>query len=89
MARRRNKAGRGFLGVAIATIVIALIVGKVLDRVGVTTAIVIFVLVIAGPIWYKHAQRQKRIQYLLDKYGDEQIVNRILHRQFWQGQTAQ
>jgi len=89
MARRGSKLEGAFLGIVIVIAGIAWIVGKVLDSVRVATPIIIFVVIIAGVVWYKHAQRQKRIQYLLDKYGDEQIVNQILRRHFWQGQTAE
>jgi hypothetical protein len=89
MARGRSKSGNALLGIVVVIAVILWIIGRVLDSVGVVTPIVIFVLIIAGVVWYKHAQRQKRILYLLDKYGDEQIVNHILQQHFWQGQTAE
>jgi hypothetical protein len=33
--------------------------------------------------------RKKRRGYLLDKYGDEDLVNNLMDRKFWQGQTAE
>jgi hypothetical protein len=39
--------------------------------------------------FFKYAQRQKRLQYLRLKYGDESVVQRIMRRTFWEGQTAE
>jgi hypothetical protein len=89
MARRKSKLNDAFLGIAIVIAGIAWAVGKVLDMVGVATPIVIIALVIVAFVWFKYAQRKKRIEYLLDKYGDEDIVNRIMQGHYWEGQTAQ
>jgi hypothetical protein len=78
-----------FLGIVIVIAGIAWIISKILDAVGPVTPIVFIVIIIAVAMWLKHAQKQKRIQYLFDKYGDEQIVQRIMNRKFWEGQTAQ
>jgi hypothetical protein len=51
--------------------------------------LIVLVILIAGVVWFSYYRRQKRIKYLMDKYGDEAIVQRILGGNFWQGQTAQ
>lgn len=90
MARRKNSTVEGALiGVLIVFGGIFWISSKVLDEVGPVVPIVAVVAGIAGIIWYKHAQRQKRIQYLLTKYGDPLLVDRIMRRELWQGQSAQ
>lgn len=88
MARRKNRLDNATVGVLIVIAGIGWAISKVLDTVGMIMPLVIIVLAIAAVIWFKHARRQKRIEYLLDKYGNEEIVQRIMLRHFWQGQTA-
>jgi hypothetical protein len=33
--------------------------------------------------------RKKRRQYLFDKYGNNELVDDLMDRRFWQGQTAE
>jgi hypothetical protein len=35
------------------------------------------------------AARQKRLQYLLAKYGNQEIVHRIMNKTIWVGQTCE
>ncbi len=37
----------------------------------------------------KAKARKKRIAFLLEKYGDQQIVDAIMRRMFWQGQSQE
>jgi hypothetical protein len=39
-------------------------------------------------VWANIARRKARIAYLMGKYGDPIIVDRIMRHNFWQGQTA-
>jgi len=89
MTRRVKRAEIRLLSFVI---VIALIVGatsKILDATGIITPVVIVSVIFIGVVWYKHSQRQKRIAYLLGKYGNERVVELILQRRFWQGQTSE
>jgi hypothetical protein len=90
MARRKNsKLESAFISLAVVIGGIGWIIGKVLDTVGAVFPIVVIGLIIAGVVWFKHSQKQKRIEHLLDKYGDEAVVDRIMRRIPWQGETAQ
>jgi hypothetical protein len=90
MARRKsNKLQSAFIGLAILVGGIVWIISKVLDSVGLVISIVAVSLVIVAVIWFRYSQKQKRIEYLLDKYRDEEAVDRIMRRILWQGETAQ
>lgn len=60
-----------------------------MDTVGPVLPVVAIALVIVGVVWFKYSQKQKRLEYLRDKYGDEATVDRIMRRILWQGETAQ
>lgn len=64
-------------------------ISKAMDTVGPVVPVIAIVVVIVAVVGYKRWQRQKRIEYLLDKYGDEAAVDRIMRRILWQGETAQ
>lgn len=42
-----------------------------------------------GIVWYKSAQAKARRAALLVKYGDPEIVDRIMKGKYWQGQTVE
>lgn len=50
---------------------------------GILAALVIFV------VWIWSARKKQRRAELMDKYGDENLVNDLMNRVFWQGQTAE
>ncbi|NWB49229.1 DUF2845 domain-containing protein [Pseudomonas gingeri] len=51
--------------------------------------IIIGVAVICGWwLWANHLEKKRREQ-LLQKYGDPEVVDRIMRRMFWQGQTPE
>lgn len=52
----------------------------------------LWVLLLLSPalyFWYKHNKQQQRLQYLRSKYQNEALVQRILQRNYWQGQTGE
>jgi hypothetical protein len=49
--------------------------------------IIVFVGLVFLVIRSQEKARQRRLEYLRNKYKDEAIVQRILARQYWQGQT--
>ena len=52
--------------------------------------LVIIVVLIAGVnAWMKSEARKRRRATLLAKYGDPDIVEKIMSRSFWQGQTEE
>ncbi|MFC7299887.1 MULTISPECIES: hypothetical protein [Oxalobacteraceae] len=49
--------------------------------------IVIFGLIVAASLWYSSHKKKVRRQRLMTKYGDADLVDRIMDGLFWQGQT--
>lgn len=88
MARRKSNF-EALAGVVVVLAFVVWLARKMSDSVGFGTPIAILVFLVAGFAWLKYNQKQKRIAYLRDKYGDEAIVQRILERIPWQGQTAE
>ena len=89
MSRRSSKADGALLMLAIVVGLPVYIATKVFQTVGVVVPIVIVVAVIVITLFVKYAQKQQRLAYLRTKYGDEKIVQRILQRSFWTGQTEE
>lgn len=89
MARR--SAGKEFagLGVLAAIGLVLITVSKVVDSIGLTTVLVAAILFIVGMVWLKIAKRAKRLAYLRGKYGDESVVQHIMSKTLWQGETAE
>ncbi len=51
---------------------------------------VFWIIVIIGVISFINYKRQQaRRAQLMEKYGDEKIVDMIMKKQFWQGQTTE
>jgi hypothetical protein len=63
------------------------LLGKAADTVGSTVVIIGVAALIAAVIVLKARARAARRASLLLKYGDPSIVDAILQRKFWQGQT--
>jgi hypothetical protein len=89
MARRN--AGKEFVGLGVLIVIgaVVLTVSKVVDSIGFTTVVVAAILVIVGMVWLKFAKRAKRLAYLRGKYGDESVVQHIMSKTLWQGETAE
>lgn len=89
MARRKNASVGVFIGATVIICVLG-IARTAADAAGSAILVAaIALLILAGVIWLKRMRRQKRIESLLDKYGNELVVERIMSRNFWEGQTAQ
>ena len=89
MARRNAGKEFGGLGLLIVIGAVVFAVSKVVDSIGFTTAVVAAILVIVGMVWLKIANRAKRLAYLRGKYGDESVVQHIMSKTLWQGETAE
>jgi hypothetical protein len=89
MARRNS--GKEFAGLGVLIVIGAVVfaVSKAVDSIGFTTTVVAAILVIVGMVWFKIAKRAKRLAYLRGKYGDESIVQHIMSKTLWQGETAE
>ena len=51
--------------------------------------ITIFVLALVAWFLISSHNTKKRREALLKKYGDAEVVNRIMQKMFWQGQTQE
>ncbi|HVZ83973.1 MAG TPA: hypothetical protein VG893_09900 [Terracidiphilus sp.] len=89
MPRRRTKGQNALIGIIVILGIIVLGISRLVESIGIGTFVLIIATGIFLMIWIKHSRRQARIQQLQDKYGDPHVVDLILHRHFWQGQTAE
>ena len=89
MARRGAKLEIKLWGLLLIVVLIGWVIATALDSVGTGNAVAFLIICICGIVLWKVVQRQRRLEYLRDKYGDEEIVQRIMNRRFWQGQTAE
>jgi hypothetical protein len=76
------------IGILLVVGIPIVLIGKLLDEVGVVISVLIGTAVIVAFIWRRRSRREKRLEYLRGKYGDEATVQRILQRNFWEGQTS-
>lgn len=51
--------------------------------------LILIVLVVAAWVVISNHMAQKRRETLMSKYGDREIVDMIMKRMFWQGQTTE
>lgn len=88
MARRRGKGQDVALGFLLLGGLVLLGISKVVDSFGVVAVVLGCVAVLLAIVSYKARQRAVRLAHLRGKYGNEEIVQAIIHRKFWQGQTS-
>lgn len=48
----------------------------------------VVIAIIALVIWYNAANTRKRREMLMSKYQDRDLVDKLMERSFWQGQTS-
>ena len=89
MARRMNKNESALIAVAIIVGLPIWIISKITDSIGIGAFIACVVVILAAIIWYFIKKRSARIAYLRGKYNDENIVQMIVGRKLWQGQTVE
>lgn len=89
MSRRSSKAEGALLMLAIVVGLPIYVVAKIFETTGMVIPIVAVVAVIAIAAWIHHAKTQQRLAYLRSKYQDEDVVQNILQRRFWTGQTEE
>jgi len=59
------------------------------ESVGWISLVALAIAVIILYLWYKMTQTKKRREVLLRKYQDEKLVEALMNRTFWQGQTTE
>jgi hypothetical protein len=88
MARRQTLDAAGLvLLLAIGGVVTA--ISALTKTVGTSGIFVLCVALIALPCFLIATKRRKRLAYLRAKYSDEQIVQRIMRRSYWDGQSEE
>lgn len=86
MTRRRSSAEAGLIGIAIVIGLPIYLATKVIDVTGWIVPVLVIAAIIIIVIASKAAKRRKRIAELRKKYSED-VVQRILAGQVWQGQT--
>ena len=89
MARRGAKLENKLWGLFLIVVLIGWLIATVLSSVGTGNAVAFLIICVGRVVLWKVVQRQRRLEFLRDKYGDEEVVRRIMNRHFWQGQTAE
>lgn len=62
---------------------------NLINALGVFNCILLIVFFIAFAIWISNKSTSSRRQYLLDKYGNTDVVERVMNGSVWIGQTAE
>ncbi|WP_216850154.1 hypothetical protein [Granulicella sp. L46] len=91
MARRRNqdKALGALLALGLIIGIPLWIIREASDAVGPLAVVAILIGLAVGFLLLRIRARAARRAQLLEKYGDENVVELIMKRSFWQGQTDQ
>lgn len=89
MARRKSKNESALIALAIIVGLPIWAISKITDSIGTGAFITSIIVIVAAIIFYFIGKRAKRLAYLRAKYGDEAIVERIMGRKLWQGQTVE
>lgn len=89
MARWKSKNESALIALAIIVGLPIWIISKITDSIGAGAFAVIIVVILAAFVFYLIQKRAARLAYLRTKYGDEIIVQKIMQRRFWQGQTME
>lgn len=89
MAKRMKKAEASLIALVLIIGVPIYLVSKLVETTGWVIPVVAIIAVVILIIWYQYNKKQKRLAYLREKYKDEEIVQKIYDRCFWQGQTEE
>jgi len=77
------------LGLLLVVGLIGAGIAKIFETLGFVFPLVVCVAVVVAFIWLNLNQRKKHLEYLRNKYGNEDIVQMIVQHKFWQGQTSE
>jgi hypothetical protein len=89
MARRNSKAENAIFGLAVVVGLPAFAALKLFESVGWVLPTMCVVSALALYLWYRGYRKFKRLSCLRQKYGDEDVVQKIYQGFFWQGQTQE
>ncbi len=65
------------------------LVFSLLESIGAPLFFLCLILIAGIIIWFKKKLREERIAELTEKYKDQDVVEKIMNRMFWQGQTEE
>jgi hypothetical protein len=89
VTKRMTKAEASLLGVLLMVGAIVAAAEKIFEAVGYVVPLISFVVIFGAFVWHGRNKRRKRLEYLRSKYPDETVVQRILQRSYWEGQTSE
>lgn len=89
MARRGSKAEGALIIFLLAIGIPIYVVGRIVESIGWIIPIVIVAGAIVAFFAYRQRKTKARLQYLQQKYADDEIVRKILDGYFWRGQTQE
>jgi hypothetical protein len=91
MPRRKKSLDAAGLGALIALGLIAIAVRAIVHATQSPEGWMFILLIVGGIVLVfvlKATARRKKLEYLMSKYGNEQIIALIYSHRYWQGQTA-
>lgn len=86
MGKRSSKAEGALLGLAVVVGLPIYLVSKVFEVTGWVVPLLVCVAIITIAVYVRYAKKQKRLAYLRSRYAED-VVQKIYHGYFWQGQT--
>jgi hypothetical protein len=89
MTSRIKKAESAAIGLAIVGIIVVRATARILDATGIVVPASLCLLTVGIVFWYRISKYKERVAALRLKYGDEEVVQRILKHKYWIGQTAE
>ena len=89
MSRRKNQNESALIVLAIIVGMPIWIISKITDSIGAGAFTAGVAVIVATIIFYFIRKRAARLAYLRAKYGDEALVQRIMRRSLWRGQTME
>jgi F0F1-type ATP synthase assembly protein I len=89
MARKSSKGESTLIALLLIVGIPIWLVSKVVESVGWVTPVVLIVGFIVAVAMYKRKKHNDRVRYLMDKYNNQEVVDRIIGGYFWQGQTEE
>ena len=87
MGRRMTKKESEAVGILIVIGLMVAVVAWVFEKVGFVLPSLIVLACIGIYIYNRKRRKKEREDYLREKYGDEELVSKIMRKVVWQGQT--
>ena len=89
MPKRRNRAEDIVIGFLVIVGLVIWIVSRLATTVGIAALVGMFVVAVIAIVLYKRSRHNRRIEYLTNKHADALVVQKILAKEWWEGQTAE